>query len=74
MKKLALFLALLPFAALAQQQPSAIDRVAGSLGQCISTAEQKVDQVAELQKQLAAAQARVKELEARPKSINPAPE
>lgn len=67
MKRLAALLLLAASPAFAQQQPTAIDRVSGSLGQCISAAEQKVDQIAELQKQLAAAQARVKELESAPK-------
>jgi TolA-binding protein len=51
-------------AAFAQQgPPQAIDRIAGSLAQCISTAEQKVDQINVLQQQLAVAQRRIAELE-----------
>ncbi len=63
MKKLAVLLLIASTPALAQS--SALDRVSVSLGQCISVNEQKVDQISDLQKQLAAAQARVKELEAK---------
>lgn len=65
MKYLVLALVLVAPPALAQQA-TAIDRISGSLGQCVSLAEQRIDQIAELQKQLAAAQARVKELENQP--------
>lgn len=65
MKYLVLALVLVATPALAQQA-TAIDRISGSLGQCVSLAEQRIDQIAELQKQLAAAQARVKELETQP--------
>lgn len=68
MKYLVLALVLVASPALAQQA-TAIDRISGSLGQCVSLAEQRIDQITELQKQLAAAQARVKELE----SPQPAP-
>lgn len=47
------------------QQSTAIDRISVSLGQCVKQAEQSIDQISDLQKQLAAAQARVKELEAK---------
>lgn len=61
----ALLLATSP--ALAQQQlPTALDRVSVSLGQCVGNVEQRVDQIVDLQKQLATAQARIRELE--PKS------
>ena len=67
MKRLIACLILLSGPALAQQQQSsAIDRLSIGLGQCVGQSEQRADQIAELQKQLAAAQARVKELE--PKS------
>jgi hypothetical protein len=49
--------------AFGQQQATALDRVSVSLGQCIGNFERKVDEIAELQKQLAAAQVRIKELE-----------
>lgn len=46
-----------------QQSSSAIDRIAGSLAQCVVAAEQKVDQIVDLQKQLGDTRARIKELE-----------
>ena len=60
-------------AAFAQQIPSspppstAIERISGSLAQCIMGAEKMVDQLADAQKQLVAAQTKIKELEAKPK-------
>lgn len=71
MKRLICVLLLTASPALAQEPPStAIDRVAVSLGRCISLAEQRADlseqratEINDLRKQLAAAQARVKELE-----------
>jgi hypothetical protein len=63
-KKLALILALVASPAFAQQQqPTALDRVSISLGQCVGSVEQRVDEIAVLRKQLAEAQARIKELE-----------
>jgi len=49
----------------AQQQTTAIQRISGSLAQCVASAEQQVDTIAELQKQIAAKDARIKELEAK---------
>jgi hypothetical protein len=64
MKKLVFVIVLLATPAVAQQQPStAIDRVAVSLARCVSQAEQQFDQIADLQKQIAVAQAKIKELE-----------
>lgn len=64
MKRLTVLALLLASPAFAQQS-TAIDRISGSLGQCVKQAEQSLDQINDLQKQLAAAQARVKELEAK---------
>lgn len=64
MKYLSLAILLLSTSTAFAQQ-AAIDRISNTLGQCISTAEQKIDQIAELQKQLAAANARLKELESK---------
>lgn len=56
--------ALLTTPAFAQQQPStATDRVALYYGQCVGNFEKRADEFAALQKQLADAQARIKELE-----------
>jgi hypothetical protein len=63
-------LALLLLTSPAFAQSTAIDRISGSLGQCVKQAEQGIDQIGELQKQLAAANARVKELEAKAPSSN----
>lgn len=52
--------------AIAQQQPTAVDRIANTLGQCISKAESFVDEIAKLQADKAKLEARVKELEAKP--------
>lgn len=50
--------------AIAQQQSNlAIDRISVSLGQCISQAEQKVDIISELQKQLQESKEKIKQLE-----------
>lgn len=46
-----------------QQAPTAIDRIANSLGQCVSKAEAFVDQIASLNAELAQAKAKIKELE-----------
>lgn len=66
MKKIACLLILLATPAAAQQATPAIDRIAIALGQCVGATEQRVDQIADLQKQLAAAQVRIKELEKPP--------
>lgn len=63
MKKLAAILLLTTFPAQAQQTSTAIDRVAVTLGQCVSKAESFVDQITELRTDLAKAQAKIKELE-----------
>lgn len=69
MKKLSIAL-LLTFSTLAnaqQQQPQsqsvAIDRISGSLAQCISKAEQQFDELGNLRNQLIKLQERIKELE-----------
>lgn len=64
-----IFVALLLVAspALAQQQQStAIDRISLAFGQCVGTSEQRLDEIADLRKQLFAAQVRIKELEPKP--------
>jgi hypothetical protein len=40
-------------------------------GQCVGATEQRIYQIADLQKQLAAAQARIKELEPKPEKAAP---
>lgn len=48
----------------AQQQPTtALDRLSVAFGQCVGNAERHVDEIAELKKQLEAAQARIREIE-----------
>lgn len=73
MIRLLIALLLIASPALAQQQSTALDRVSGSYGQCVGTAERLVDQVGDLQRQIAAqhadlakANARIKELEPKP--------
>lgn len=68
LKQLAIIIALIAvsfpvFAQAQQKSTTAIDRIAGSLAQCVSTAEQQLDQITDLQRQLMLAQARIKELE-----------
>lgn len=46
-----------------QKTTSAIDRIAFSLGQCVSQAEQKTDELEALKVQLSALQNKLKELE-----------
>ncbi len=46
-------------------QSTALDRISVSLGQCIRQAEQSIDQISDLQKQIAAKDAKIKELEAK---------
>jgi uncharacterized protein YpuA (DUF1002 family) len=61
-------------AAHAQQQPSrAIDRVSVTLGQCVGNIEQRLDEIADLKAQLAAAQARISQL-VEPKPATQEPE
>lgn len=51
-------------AAMAQQsQSTSMDRVSIALGQCIGTLEKHIDQVHDLQKKLAEAEAKIKKLE-----------
>lgn len=54
--------------AYAQQSSStAIDRISMGFGQCIANGEKLADQLADLQKQLSAAQLKIKELEEKQK-------
>lgn len=45
------------------QQSTAIDRVSVSLGQCVGSVEQRIDEIAVLKKQLAVAQAKIQSME-----------
>jgi hypothetical protein len=71
MKKIAIALLLLASPVFAQEAGTAPDRVAVSLGRCVLQSEQEVDQIADLQKQLTADQARIKELEPKSDSAPP---
>lgn len=67
MKRVLILVALFSTPVLAQQQQStAVDRVSLALGQCVGNFEQRIDEIAELRKQLSAAQERIKELEPKP--------
>jgi hypothetical protein len=64
MKKIVVVLAILiPSSAFAQQRSTALDRVSVSLGQCIGSVEQRLDEIADLRKQLAVAQETIKALQ-----------
>jgi hypothetical protein len=66
MRKLLLIAALLSStAAAAQQQPNAADRIAAQIGSLFIQVQQQQDMITSLQGELAKAQARVKELEAK---------
>lgn len=64
MKKFLILFCLIPNISFAQQQQStaAIDRISFSLGQCIKSAEEKVDQLNQVNLQLVQAQAEIKRL------------
>lgn len=63
MKKFLILFCLVPNISFAQQQSTAaIDRISFSLGQCIKSAEEKVDQLNQVNLQLAQAQAEIKRL------------
>lgn len=49
-----------------QQTTTALDRISAAWGQCLGNFQQQIDEIAELRKQLGAANARIKELEAKP--------
>lgn len=67
MLKYVLIFSLISTLALAQQPSTALERVSGSLGQCIANAEKLIDTVVDLQKQILNLQAKVKELEGKQK-------
>lgn len=61
--KVILALALLSVPAAAQQKSVAIDRIAVTLGQCVSTSEQRADEIEGLRSQIYTLQAKLKALE-----------
>ena len=67
MKKTVFALAILASPAFAQQQPTAADRIAATIGALTIQMEQQRDEISRLQAELAKAQARIKETET-PKS------